>query len=174
MAGIPGCTTRNRGVWMCIFWRMRPHHCRANNRTFWDIALRYLWLSATKLIFYGLSRSWKFYKHHSRTLQEAWEPWSWMPKQPAGGCINYLQRRIIAKVATADWYPLHRPYHCCPLINIHTYKHLFNGPFSGTTHVSRYQKGKTNLDFTEARDSEWQWQQSGPILSVFPTLCTPN
>jgi len=27
--------------------------------------------------------------------------------------------------------------------------------------VSRYQKGKTNLDFTEARDSEWQWQQLG-------------
>jgi len=23
--------------------------------------------------------------------------------------------------------------------------------------VSRYQKGKTNLDSTEARDSEWQW-----------------
>jgi len=23
--------------------------------------------------------------------------------------------------------------------------------------VSRYQKGKTNLDFTEARYSEWQW-----------------
>jgi len=23
--------------------------------------------------------------------------------------------------------------------------------------VSRYQKGKTNLDFPEARDSEWQW-----------------
>ena len=41
----------------------------------------------------------------------------------------------------------------------HTHTHLFNGPFSGTTRVSRYQKGKTNLDFTEARDSEWQWQQ---------------
>jgi len=27
---------------------------------------------------------------------------------------------------------------------------------SGTTRVSRYQEGKTNLDFTEARDSEWQ------------------
>jgi len=25
--------------------------------------------------------------------------------------------------------------------------------------VSRYQKGKTNLDFTEARDGEWQWHQ---------------
>jgi len=33
--------------------------------------------------------------------------------------------------------------------------HTFNGPVSGTTQVSRYQKGKTNLDFTEARDSEW-------------------
>jgi len=25
--------------------------------------------------------------------------------------------------------------------------------------VSLYQKGKTNLHFTEARDSEWQWHQ---------------
>jgi len=33
--------------------------------------------------------------------------------------------------------------------------------FSGTTQMSRYQKGKTNLDFTEARDSEWQWHQLG-------------
>jgi len=33
----------------------------------------------------------------------------------------------------------------------------FNGPLSGTTWVSRYQKNKTNLDFTEARNSEWQW-----------------
>jgi len=29
--------------------------------------------------------------------------------------------------------------------------------------VSRYQKGKTNLDFTEARDSEWQWHQLGDM-----------
>jgi len=27
--------------------------------------------------------------------------------------------------------------------------------------VSWYQKGKTDLDFTEARDSEWQWHQLG-------------
>jgi len=27
--------------------------------------------------------------------------------------------------------------------------------------VSRYQKCKTNLDFSEARDSEWQWHQLG-------------
>ena len=37
--------------------------------------------------------------------------------------------------------------------------HIFNSPLSGTTRVSRYQKGKTNLDFTAARDSEWQWHQ---------------
>jgi len=37
----------------------------------------------------------------------------------------------------------------------------FNGPFSGTTRVSQYQKGKTNLDFTEARDSEWHWHHLG-------------
>jgi len=39
--------------------------------------------------------------------------------------------------------------------------HTFHGSLSRTTWVSRYQKGKTNLDFTEARDSEWQWHQLG-------------
>jgi len=34
---------------------------------------------------------------------------------------------------------------------------------SGTTRVSQYQKGKTNLDFTGARDSEWQWHQLGDM-----------
>jgi len=36
-----------------------------------------------------------------------------------------------------------------------THTHPFNGPLSGTTRVSQYQKRKTNLDFTEARDSDW-------------------
>jgi len=60
--------------------------------------------------------------------------------------------------------------------------------------VSRYQKGKTNLDFTEARDSEWQWHQleqmqvcislqtdnhaSTPLLSFLqaecPSCCPTN
>ena len=43
----------------------------------------------------------------------------------------------------------------------YTHTHPFNGPLFGTTRVSQYQKGKTNLDFTEARDSEWQWHQLG-------------
>jgi len=39
----------------------------------------------------------------------------------------------------------------------------FNGPLSRATWVSQYQKGKTSLDFTEARDSEWQWHQLGHV-----------
>jgi len=39
--------------------------------------------------------------------------------------------------------------------------------------VSQYQKGKTNLDFTEARDSEWQWHQLGH-MKVCTSLQTDN
>jgi len=44
---------------------------------------------------------------------------------------------------------------------------------SGTTQVSRYQKSKTNLDFTEARDSEWQWHQLGH-MQVCTSFQTDN
>ena len=46
-------------------------------------------------------------------------------------------------------------------------------PFSGTTQVSRHQKGKTNLDFTETRDSDWQWHQLGH-MQVCTSLQTDN
>ena len=39
--------------------------------------------------------------------------------------------------------------------------------------MGRYQKGKTNLDFTEARDSEWQWHQLGH-MQVCTSLQTDN
>jgi len=39
--------------------------------------------------------------------------------------------------------------------------------------VSRYQKGKTNLDFTGARDSGWQWHQLGR-MQVCTSLQTDN
>jgi len=39
--------------------------------------------------------------------------------------------------------------------------------------VGRYQKGKTNLDFTEARDSERQWHQLGH-MQVCTSLQTDN
>jgi len=39
--------------------------------------------------------------------------------------------------------------------------------------VSLYQKGKTNLHFTEARDSEWQWNLLGR-MQVCTSLQTNN
>ena len=62
-------------------------------------------------------------------------------------------RRILSQLIPSTFQ------HCLNLnghLHTHTHTHPFNGPLSGTTQVSRYQKGKTNLDFTEARDSEWQ------------------
>jgi len=39
--------------------------------------------------------------------------------------------------------------------------------------VSQYQKGKKNLDFTEARDSEWPWHQL-EHMQVCTSLQTDN
>ena len=62
-----------------------------------------------------------------------------------GGSTQHVQNLFTVAILKA------RPHN--------THKNPFNGPLSGITLVSRYQKGKTNLDFTEARDSEWQWHQ---------------
>ena len=56
---------------------------------------------------------------------------------------------------------------------MHAHTHTFNGPLSGITRVSQYQKDKTNLDFTEARDSEWQWHQLGR-MQVCTSFQTDN
>ena len=47
------------------FWHLRPHHC---------VHCPHHCLANS-----GLSRSWKFCKHNSRTFQEAWEPWNLKP-----------------------------------------------------------------------------------------------
>ena len=76
----------------------------------------------------------------------------------------FYYRHSFRRVLPDSWASAHRgkwgQLTPSPLENTpHTHTHPFNGHFSGTTQVSRYQKGKTNLDFTEARDSEWQWHQ---------------
>ena len=67
---------------MCIFWHLCPnhwvshlHHWLANSRTFQDLALDLQDFPGPNS-FSGLSRSWKIYKHNSRTFQEAQEPWT--------------------------------------------------------------------------------------------------
>jgi len=42
-----------------------------------------------------------------------------------------------------------------------------------TEGTSQYQKGETNLDFTEARDREWQWHQLR-YMQVCTSLQTDN
>ena len=57
------------------------------------------------------------------------------------------------------------------LFLLHT--HPFNGRLSETTRVSWYKKGKTNQDYTGARDSEWQWHPLGH-MQVCTSLQTDN
>ena len=54
-----------------------------------------------------------------------------------------------------------------------SHSRLQNFSYNHLTWVSRYQKGKTNLDFTGARDSEWQWHQLGH-MQVCTSLQTDN
>ena len=62
---------------------------------------------------------------------------------------------------------------CHTHTHTHTHTQLFNDPLFGTIQVSRYQKGKTNLDFTKARDNEWQRHQLGH-MQVCTSLQTDN
>jgi len=72
----------------------------------------------------------------------------------------------------SEWLIISSVYQCWIVVvkfhwghpqHTHTHTHPFNGPFSEATRVSWYQKGKTSLDFTKTRDSEWQWHQVGHI-----------
>ena len=51
--------------------------------------------------------------------------------------------------------------------------HPFNGPYPGLPRSADTRKVKTKLDFTEARDSEWQWHQPGH-MQVCTSLQTDN
>jgi len=62
-------------------------------------------------------------------------------------------------------------YNMTTWLTHNTHTQTFNGPFSGTTQVSQYQKGKTNLDFTKARDSGISW---AICLQVCTSLQTDN
>ena len=58
-----------------------------------------------------------------------------------------------------------------------TQQHPFNGLFSRTTCVNRYQKGNTSLDLNEARDDGvlgWQWHQLDHMqsLNFLQTRCS--
>jgi len=97
-----------------------------------------------------------------RLVLPFWYRVTWVvpEKGPLDGCV-----------CERDQTHFIRPYY--PLYTTTTTLHPINGPFSGTTWVSQYHKGKTNLDFTEARDSEWQWYHLGH-MQVCTLLQTDN
>jgi len=69
-----------------------------------------------------------------------------LEKSPTGSNLLFIKKTNSRKKYVISLMP----------VITHTHTHPFNGPFSGTIRVGRYQKGTTNLDFTEARDNEWQ------------------
>jgi len=77
--------------------------------------------------------------------------------------LSLVSRRISASVVVDR-------RRCVTNTHTHTHTHPFNGPLSGNTRVSRYQKGKTSL---EAKDSEWHWHQLGH-MQVCTSLQTDN
>jgi len=85
--------------------------------------------------------------------------------------ISATQGNRLIHTVGAD--AVYMPTHTYTHTHTHTHTHPFNGLLSGTTRVSRHQKGKTNLDFTGARDSEWQWHQLGH-MQVCTSLQTDN
>ena len=75
----------------------------------------------------------------------------------------------LAVIHTVTSYFQSATYFMLPTVKLLHY----NTRLSGTTWVSQYQKGKTYPDFTEARDSEWQWHQLGH-MQVCTSLQTDN
>ena len=87
--------------------------------------------------------------------------------------VNYQCLMVDATSIAVSRCPSDEKRSCIAWQLLHTNTQPFNGPLSGTTQVSWYQQGKTNLDFTEARDSERQWHQLGH-MQVCTLLQTDN
>ena len=97
------------------------------------------------------------------TRLDAWRHHWWRPAHVSTSCQVWLNTPFTVYFVHMS-VPLFTQTYCYT----HTHTHTFNGPLSRTTWVSRYQKGKTNLDFTEARDNESQWHQLSSGRMPFP------
>jgi len=96
-------------------------------------------------------------RKEQRKLRELWDFMIrgslriiWKRKESRVGWTSTVLHRYVSSMTAATDSPINTHTHA------RTHTHPFNGPLSGTIRVSWYQKGKTNLDITEARDSEWQ------------------
>ena len=126
-----------------------------SSRSRWELHVKRDWRCLTKLV---------WHHHVSQTVH----------RKPAAGMTGAVLIQCdpaTNKPVTSTTFHLHMVAFTGIESNTHT--HPFNGPLTGTTQVSWYQKGKTTLDFTEARDSEWQWNPLGH-MQVCTSLQTDN
>ena len=93
--------------------------------------------------------------------------------QAPSSCRSLLAKDRAWSASCSSWLGLFSVLFTTRTTHTHTHTHPFNCPLSRTTRVSRYQKGKTNLDCTEARDSEWQWHELDH-MQVCTSLQTDN
>ena len=77
------------------------------------------------------------------------------------GFVGILMQEIFLSAVNLKWSHTAQYLQVCEDMFVvqHTRTHLT--ALFQDYQMSRYQKGKTNLDFTEARHSEWQWHQLG-------------
>ena len=108
--------------------------------------------------------------YHTNTDTVIYTHHSHLPQLVALSCLHPQQG------SNAAMSNCHGHHYCHAVAITHTHTHPFNGPFSETTQVSRYQKSRTNLDFTEARDREWQWHQLDHnfFMQVYTSFQTGN
>jgi len=94
-------------------------------------------------------RWFRIYSSQALSLTPTLRNWTWCSKTiRAQNSRNDVARTCMCGFISfhdTAWFTLHSTISTAPVsANIsHTYIHLFNGPSSGTTRVSRYQVGKT-------------------------------
>ena len=92
-------------------------------------------------------------RHSTAASRRSTSPSTWhLHQQPTPTPHHHP---VSVNAASADYLAcpcnvLKRGKYIQNIYNTDTHTHPFNGLLSETTRVSRYQKGKTNLDFTEA------------------------
>ena len=101
----------------------------------------------------------RWHIHHSIMTNAMWQRFDQSAKRLIVGHITN-QTAQVARTLTVQQRHAVKPAITVQL-SLQYFTHTYMHPFKGTTRVSRYQNGKTNLDFTKARDSEWQWHQLG-------------
>ena len=143
----------------------KPPHllCMRITDRFFQYALPRLW---NQLPTRGVARIWRWGQYSEQLLGNGSPPAGSRGRAPGGWFGGHTGRATCCQSKSCQ-----RRHNCIHKVtHTHTHTHPFNGPLSRTT---RYQKGKTNLVFTEARDSEWHWHQLGH-LQVCTSLQTDN